>query len=105
MAWIALVLAGLLEVVWAVGLKFSEGFTRRGPALITGLAILASMWLLGLAVRTLPVGTAYAIWVGIGATGTAVVGMLVFGEPASPARLFFLALLVTALAGLKLTAP
>lgn len=103
MAWMTLVLAGLLEVGWAVGLKLSAGLTRLWPSVFTGLAIVASMWLLGVAVRTLPIGTAYAVWVGIGATGTAIVGMTLLGEPASPGRLFFLTLLVASIIGLKLT--
>ncbi len=104
MAWIYLVLAGLLEVGWAIGLKYTEGFTRPLPSLLTGGAIVASMYLLSVAARTLPIGTAYAIWVGIGALGTAVLGMLLFGEPRTVGRLLFLVLLVVALVGLKLTA-
>lgn len=103
MAWVYLVLAGLLEVGWAVGLKYTDGFTRLVPSLLTGGAIVASMLLLSLAARTLPIGTAYAIWVGIGAVGTAVVGMVLFDEPRTAARLVCLALLVAALVGLKLT--
>ena len=104
MAWIYLVLAGLLEVGWAIGLKYTEGFTRPLPSLLTGGAIVASMYLLSVAARTLPIGTAYAIWVGIGALGTAVLGMLLFSEPRTVGRLLFLVLLVVALVGLKLTA-
>jgi quaternary ammonium compound-resistance protein SugE len=104
MSWILLVIAGLLETGWAVGLKYTEGFTKPLPTALTIAAIVASMVLLGLAVRDLPVGTAYAVWVGIGAFGTAVLGILLFGEPATPARLFFLALLAVAIAGLKVTA-
>ncbi len=103
MAWVYLVLAGLLEVGWAVGLKTTDGFTRPIPSLLTGGAIVASMLLLSLAARTLPIGTAYAIWVGIGAVGTAIVGMVLFDEPRTAARLVCLALLVAALVGLKLT--
>ena len=104
MPWILLVIAGLLETGWAIGLKYTEGFTKPLPTALTIAAIVASMALLGLAVRDLPVGTAYAVWVGIGAFGTAVLGILLFGEPATPARLFFLALLAVAIAGLKVTA-
>jgi quaternary ammonium compound-resistance protein SugE len=105
MAWVVLVVAGLLEVCWAVGLKYTDGFTRPVPSLLTGAAIVASMVLLSLAVRTLPIGTAYAIWVGIGAAGAAILGMLLFGEPSNPGRLFFLGLLLVAIAGLKITTP
>ena len=104
MSWILLVIAGLLETGWAIGLKYTDGFTKPLPTALTIAAIVASMVLLGLAVRDLPVGTAYAVWVGIGAFGTAVLGILLFGEPATPARLFFLALLAVAIAGLKVTA-
>ena len=103
MAWVLLIVAGLLEVVWSVGLKYTQGFTRLGPSLVVGLAIATSMWLLALAARTLPIGTAYAVWVGIGALGAAVLGMVLFDEPVSAARLFFLGLLLVAIIGLKLT--
>jgi quaternary ammonium compound-resistance protein SugE len=105
MPWILLLIAGLLETGWAIGLKYTEGFTRPVPTVLTIAAIVGSMVLLGLAVRDLPVGTAYAVWVGIGALGTAVLGMLLFDEPATPARLLFLGLLLIAIAGLKLTVP
>lgn len=104
MAWIILVLAGLLEVGWAVGLKYTEGFTRPLPSVLTAAAIAASMYLLSVAARTLPIGTAYAIWVGIGAIGTALLGMALFDEPRTVGRMLFLGLLVVALVGLKLTA-
>ena len=104
MSWILLAIAGLLETGWAIGLKYTDGFTKPLPTALTIAAIVASMALLGVAVRDLPVGTAYAVWVGIGAFGTAVLGILLFGEPATPARLFFLALLAVAIAGLKVTA-
>jgi len=104
MSWILLVIAGLLETGWAIGLKYTDGFTKPLPTALTIAAIVASMALLGVAVRDLPVGTAYAVWVGIGAFGTAVLGIVLFGEPATPARLFFLALLAVAIAGLKVTA-
>ncbi|HEX5831104.1 MAG TPA: quaternary ammonium compound efflux SMR transporter SugE [Gemmatimonadaceae bacterium] len=105
MAWGYLVLAGLLEVGWAIGLKYTDGFTRPIPSLLTGAAIVASMLLLGIAARTLPIGTAYAVWVGIGAVGAAILGIVLFDESRAPARLFFLALLVVALIGLKVTTP
>ena len=103
MAWSLLIIAGLFEVGWAVGLKFTEGFTRLWPSVLTIFAIVASMYLLAVAARTLPIGTAYAVWVGIGAAGTAIVGMLVLHEPASAWRIFFLILLGVAIVGLKIT--
>ena len=103
MAWLLLIVAGLLETGWAVGLKYTEGFTRPVPSVLTGLAIVASMYLLSVAARTLPIGTAYAVWVGIGAAGAVVLGMVLLGEPRNPARLFFLGLLLTAIVGLKFT--
>jgi quaternary ammonium compound-resistance protein SugE len=105
MAWIVLFVAGLLEIGWAIGLKYTDGFTRPVPSLLTGSAIVVSMVLLASAARTLPIGTAYAVWVGIGAAGAAVLGMILFGEPRNPARLFFLALLVVAIVGLRLSTP
>ncbi len=102
MAWIILLLAGLLEVGWAVGLKYTEGFTRPLPAVLTVAAMVASMGLLGLAVRTLPIGTAYAVWTGIGTVGTAIFGIAVFGESTSPGRIICLALIVGGILGLKL---
>lgn len=103
MAWLILVVAGILEVGWAVGLKYTEGFTRLVPSVLTAIALIGSMGLLGWAVRTLPIGTAYGVWVGIGAVGAAVLGIVLFKESASPARLFFLALLVISIIGLKVT--
>jgi quaternary ammonium compound-resistance protein SugE len=105
MAWVYLVVAGLLEVGWAIGLKYTEGFTRLVPSILTGAAIVLSMFLLSVAARSLPIGTAYGIWVGIGAIGTAALGIWLFGEPRTAGRLFFLALLIVALVGLKLTSP
>jgi quaternary ammonium compound-resistance protein SugE len=105
MAWVFLVVAGVLEIGWAVGLKHTDGFTRPVPSILTAAAIVASMVLLSLAVRTLPIGTAYAMWVGIGAAGTAVLGMILYGEPSNPGRLFFLVLLIVAIGGLKLSTP
>ncbi len=105
MAWIQLVIAGILETGWAIGLKYTHGFTRLVPSALTIAAIIASMWLLASAARTLPIGTAYAVWVGIGATGAAILGVVLFNEPLTAGRAFFLALLVIAILGLKLTAP
>lgn len=104
MPWLLLIIAGLLEVGWAVGLKYTAGFTKLWPSVGTIAAIIVSMYLLSVAARTLPIGTAYAVWVGIGALGTAVVGIFLFKEPATAARIFFLFLLLTAIVGLKLTA-
>ncbi len=101
MAWAILFVAGLLEVGWAVGLKYTEGFTRAVPTALTVLAMVASMGLLGLALKTLPVGTAYAVWTGIGAVGTAAFGMLVLGEPATAARIGGIALIAAGIATLK----
>jgi quaternary ammonium compound-resistance protein SugE len=103
-AWVALVLAGALEVVWAVGLVYTRGFTRLWPSLLTVVALAASMGLLAYAVRTLPIGTAYPIWVGIGALGAAVAGVALFDEPVSAARVAFGLLLVVSIVGLKVTA-
>jgi quaternary ammonium compound-resistance protein SugE len=102
MQWFILFLAGLLEVVWAVGLKYTEGFTRLTPSIITGAAMIASVVLLGLAMRTLPLGTAYAIWVGIGAAGTVIAGIFLFNEPTSLLRLGSVALIGLGVVGLKL---
>ena len=103
MAWVWLVLAGLLEVVWAVGLKYSEGFTRLVPSVVTAVAAAASFWLLAVALKHIPLGTGYVIWVGIGAVGTALVGMWLFQEPATAARLACIGLSVAGIVGLKLT--
>ncbi|MGK3986760.1 quaternary ammonium compound efflux SMR transporter SugE [Sorangium sp. So ce136] len=105
MSWLTLLLAGLLEVCWAIGLKYTEGFTRPLPTVLTIAAIVASLYLLESASRTLPIGTAYAVWVGIGASGAAIAGIVLFGEAATPARLGFLGLLVVAILGLKLSSP
>lgn len=105
MVWIELIVAGLLEVAWSVGLKHTHGFTRFVPSLLVALAIIGSMLLLGRATRMLPIGTAYAIWVGIGVIGAAIGGTLLFGEAMPPRRAFFLVLLVVAIVGLKLSAP
>ena len=103
MAWMILVVAGLFEIAWAIGLKYTHGFTRPWPSLLTALAIIASMYLLSVAARSLPIGTAYAVWVGIGAAGTALLGLLLLGESASAGRLFFLTLLIVSIIGLKAT--
>ena len=103
MAWTLLFLAGLLEVGWAIGLKYTEGFTRPLPTVLTVASMIASMALLGLATRTLPIGTAYGVWVGIGAVGAGILGIVLLGESASPARLAFMALMVVAIIGLKVT--
>lgn len=103
-AWVLLIIAGLLETGWAVGLKYTEAFTRFWPSVWTLVALVGSMVLLGVAVRDLPIGTAYPVWVGIGAVGAALFGILVFGEPASPLRIVFLVLLVLSIIGLKWSA-
>lgn len=102
--WIALVVAGLLEVCWAVGLKYTDGFTRLGPSAFTLTTLTLSMFLLARAAQAIPIGTAYGVWVGIGALGAAILGIWLFREPASALRLCFLALLVVSIVGLKLTA-
>jgi quaternary ammonium compound-resistance protein SugE len=102
MAWVILFVAGLLEIAWAVGLKYTEGFTRLWPSVATGAALVASMALLGLSLRTLPLGTAYAVWTGIGSVGTAVLGILLFREPATAIRLACIGLIVAGIVGLKL---
>ncbi|GHI89470.1 hypothetical protein Sxan_68340 [Streptomyces xanthophaeus] len=103
MAWVLLLVAGLLEVGWSIGMKFTEGFTRLWPSVFTGAGIVASMVLLSYAAKTLPIGTAYGVWVGIGAAGAAVLGMAVLGEPVTAARIFFICLLLVAVVGLKAT--
>ena len=103
MAWVYLMVAGLLETGWAVGLKYTEGFTKPLPSILTVAAIAASMFLLALAARTIPIGTAYSIWVGIGAVGAVILGIVLFDEPRDLARLAFVGLLIVSLVGLKLT--
>jgi len=102
MSWLLLFVAGLLEVVWAIGMKYTEGFTRLTPSIFTLLAMGVSFYLLSIALRTLPLGTAYAIWVGIGALGTAIAGIVLFQEAASPLKLASLLLVVAGIIGLKL---
>jgi quaternary ammonium compound-resistance protein SugE len=104
-AWIMLGLAGLFEVAWAIGLKYADGFTRPLASALTIAAMIASMYLLALAARTLPIGTAYAVWTGIGAVGAALLGMMLFGESANPVRLGCIALIVAGIAGLKFSTP
>ncbi len=101
MPWLILIFAGLLEIVWATGLKYTEGFTRLWPSAWTIAAMAASMYLLAVAARTLPIGSAYAVWTGIGALGTAIYGMIYFGEPRTPARLVCIGLILAGIVGLK----
>ena len=103
--WLALVAAGLFEVAWALGLKYSDGLTRFWPTAATLVAILSSFGLMSLALRSLPFGTAYAVWTGIGAVGTILVGMLLFREPADPVRILCLSLIIAGMVGLKLNSP
>jgi quaternary ammonium compound-resistance protein SugE len=103
MAWVYLMLAGLLEVAWAVGLKYTQGFTKLWPSVWTIATMAASMYLLAVAARTLPIGTAYAIWTGIGAVGTAILGMHLFNEPREPLRLVCIVLIVAGIVGLRLS--
>ncbi|HEX8242168.1 MAG TPA: quaternary ammonium compound efflux SMR transporter SugE [Longimicrobium sp.] len=105
MAWVVLFIAGLFETLWAVGLKYSEGFTRPWPTVGTVVALVASMSLLGVALKTLPLGTAYAVWTGIGTVGTAVLGMVLFREPATALRLLCILLIVSGIVGLRLASP
>jgi quaternary ammonium compound-resistance protein SugE len=105
MAWVVLIAAGLLEIGWAIGLKYTAGFTRLVPSLLTAASMIASLGLLGLAMKTLPVGTAYAVWTGVGTIGTAILGIMLFGELASAARLGCLSLIVAGIVGLKLVTP
>ena len=102
MAWIVLFVAGLMEIGWAIGLKYTEGFTRLVPSVLTLACMTASILLLGLALKTLPIGTAYAVWTGIGAVGTAILGIALFGDPATVARLGCIGLIVAGIVGLKL---
>jgi quaternary ammonium compound-resistance protein SugE len=104
LAWVLLSVAGLFEVGWAIGLKYTEGFTRLVPSVLTIASMAVSMLLLGLALRTLPVGTAYAVWTGIGTVGTALLGMYIFGEPATVVRLVCIGLIVAGIGGLKFLA-
>ena len=105
MSWLLLIIAGLLEVGWAIGIKYAEGFTRLWPSVGTVCAMVVSIVLLGIAVKSLPVGTAYAVWVGIGAVGTVILGIVLFGEPADALRLVSLGLIIAGIVGLKLATP
>lgn len=105
MNWIILIIAGLFEIGWAIGLKYTEGFTRLWPTIGTILAMVISLGLLGIAMKSLPVGTAYAVWVGVGALGTAILGIVLFSEPANVGRLLSLALILAGIIGLKLASP
>lgn len=104
MSWLLLFFAGLLEIVWAIGLKYTDGFTRLVPSLVTLAAMASSFYLLSHALRVVPIGTAYAVWVGIGAVGTAIAGIMIFHEAVSPLRLLSLALVIGGIAGLRLSA-
>lgn len=105
MNWVILVVAGLFEVGWAIGLKYTQGFTRLWPTVWTVLAMIISLSLLGLAMKGLPVGTAYSIWVGVGAVGTVVLGIILFGEPAGAARMISVTFILAGIVGLKLSTP
>ncbi|WP_143957877.1 quaternary ammonium compound efflux SMR transporter SugE [Rhodoligotrophos appendicifer] len=105
MAWATLFLAGLLEIGWAVGLKYTEGFTRLWPTVLTAASMIISLLLLGIAVRSLPIGTAYAVWTGIGTVGTAILGLYLFGEPATVVRLGCIGLIIAGIVGLKFLSP
>jgi quaternary ammonium compound-resistance protein SugE len=105
MPWFLLFVAGLLEVGWAIGLKYTEGFTRVVPSVLTLAAMAGSVFLLGIAMKSLPVGTSYAVWVGVGAVGTAILGMVLFNEPASTGRILSLGLIVAGIVGLRLATP
>ena len=105
MAWLLLVLAGLFEVAWAIGLKYTDGFTRLVPTIGTAAAMIVSLGLLGVAMKSLPVGTAYAVWVGVGAVGTVTLGIVLLNKPANPARLVSVGLIVAGIIGLKLATP
>jgi quaternary ammonium compound-resistance protein SugE len=103
MAWVILVIAGLFETSWAIGLKYTEGFSRLWPTVWTILAMIVSLWLLGIAMKSLPVGTAYSIWVGVGAVGTVILGIVLLGEPANAGRLISIMFIIAGIIGLKLT--
>ena len=105
MAWIYLSIAGLFETAWAIGLKYTEGWTRPGPSIFTFVTMIASFYFLSIAVKTLPIGTAYVVWTGIGAVGTAILGIVLFGEPRELPRLLCMLLIVSGIVGLKLLSP
>ena len=105
MAWLTLIVAGIFEIGWAIGLKYTDGFTRLWPSIWTIVSMIISLGLLGLAMKSLPVGTAYAVWVGVGAVGTVLLGIVLFGEPANTARLVSASLILAGIVGLKLATP
>jgi len=105
MAWVILVVAGLFETGWAIGLKYTDGFTRLWPTVWTVVAMMISLWLLGLAMKSLPLGTAYAVWVGVGAVGTVLLGIVLLGEAANAARLISVGLIIAGIVGLKMATP
>ena len=105
MSWLILVLAGLFEVAWAIGLKYTDGFSRLWPSVGTASAMVVSVGLLGFAMKTLPVGTAYAIWTGVGAVGTVILGIVLLGEPANAGRIVSIGLIIAGMVGLKLLTP
>jgi quaternary ammonium compound-resistance protein SugE len=105
MAWILLIVAGLFEIGWAIGLKYTDGFTRPLPTAGTIAAMVISVWLLGIATKTLPVGTAYSVWVGVGAAGTVILGIILFKEPANTLRLASIAIVIAGIVGLKVATP
>lgn len=105
MAWTILIIAGIFECLWAIGLPFTQGFTKPIPSLVTVVAIIISMYLLAIAARSLPIGTAYAVWTGIGMVGTAILGMYLFGESHDPLRIAFLLLIIIGILGLKFVSP
>lgn len=105
MAWVILVIAGFFEVGWAIGLKYTDGFTRLWPTVWTLLAMVISLWLLGIALKSLPVGTAYSVWVGVGSVGTVIIGILLLGEPVNSGRLISIGLIIAGVIGLKLASP
>lgn len=105
MNWIYLVIAGILEIAWAIGLKYTVGWTKFWPSIITGLLMIASFYFLSLAIKALPIGTAYAVWTGIGTVGAAILGMVLFDEPRDIVRVACIFLIVAGIAGLKLTSP
>ena len=105
MAWVILAIAGVFEVGWAIGLKYTDGFTRLWPTVGTVLAMIISLWLLGVAMKSLPVGTAYSVWVGVGSVGTVALGIVLLGEPVNSARLISVALIIGGIVGLKLATP
>ena len=105
MSWVILVIAGLFEVGWAIGLKYTEGFTRLWPTIWTVLAMAISLYLLGMAMKSLPVGTAYSVWVGVGAVGTVILGIVLLGDPVNTVRIVSVVLIIAGIIGLKLATP